>query len=466
MDLPTPSPPPPITGYRSRAINAVADFAARLRPLAGPGVTVADGPGGKTISVDPRGLARRPLPWSLRVLPVTGDSPSQVEWKIAVYAGLVFADGARLNSPGGADGIDPATMLEYYYAPDRPETAAWLSVRDDGGGNWELVWTDTPSGGYRGARWRAIAEINDDGPPPMLCQLEAGVIDLGGDGDLIPFDIAVVDGDPCIYLPTDPDNLVYVRGDPNLAGRDASAMPAQGDGGWVHLSPDEGQSSVGTVWAWAIWDHGNSSYTWGVSTTDPLNNTSALNRYIASVEIGKFAYDDEADEYTVEAQYRHGSLIVADDQGDDLSVERDGYNQTLTLREFQAGNHTGAEWDDVDYLVREERDGEYQHQPYRLNYLAGSTLRAAIADLVSQLVQEAIDDLLETLIIDLGGSGSGAGDLADALDDRYQPICTEIEPSWGVNRGQWTGTHPQSLMDALSALDSRITALEHPNASQ
>lgn len=473
MDLPTPTPPPPISGYRSRAINAAVDFAAALRPVAGPGTRVADGPGGKIISVDPRGLPRRPLPWSLRVVPVVGTAPSQVEWNVAVYAGIALAHGASLSPSATADGLDPATGLEYYYAPIRPSgTATWLSVRDDGGGSWELVWTDTPSSGSRGARWRAIAEMIDDGPPPVLKQLEAGVIDLGGgdgDGDLLPFDLAVIEGDPCIYLPTDPDNLVYVRGEPNQAGRDASAMPAQGDGGWVHLSPGEGQS-VGTVWAWAVWDQGRAAYMWGVSTTDPLNNSSATNRYIASVEIGKFAYDDEAEEYTVEAQYRHGSLIVADDQVDDLSVGRDGYDQTLALRQFQAGQHTGAEWDEVDYLVREERDGEYPHRPYRLNYLAGSTLRTVIADLASQIVQDTIDELIADLIGELGGSAPG--DLVGALDDRYQPICTEADPSWGVATGAWTQTYPPGLSQelasvdaALQSLDARVTALENSNAA-
>ena len=396
----------------------------------------------------PRGASTTPpaLMWQIHVVPSTG--------VVTVDGGDVYANGTRYtlanSSPGTATGY---TLVVWSYDPDGPA-----------GGAISLM----SSVSSLTCPFRVLGAINETNSVYTSEQYCSNPIEIGdGDGDgLLPFDLDVIDGDPCIYLPTDPDNLVYVRGEPNQAGRDASATPVQGDGGWVHLSPDEGQSSVGTVWAWATWDHGNSSYTWGVSTTDPLNHTSALNRYIASVEIGKFAYDDEAEEYTVEAQYRHGSLIVADDQGDDLSVERDGYNQTLTLREFQAGNHTGAEWDDVDYLVREERDGEYQHQPYRLNYLAGSTLRAAIADLVSQLVQEAIDDLLKNLIIDLGGSGSGVGDLADALDDRYQPICEEVEPSWGIDHGQWTGTHPQSLMDALSALDSRITALENPNAAQ
>ena len=460
MDLPTPTPPPPISGYRSRAINDAVAYASALRPVAGPGIRVADGPGGKTISVDPRGLPRRPLPWSVRVVPVVGTAPSQVEWSVAVYAGIALAHGASLSPSATADGLDPATGLEYYYAPIRTSgTATWLSVRDDGGGNWELVWTDTPSGGYRGAKWRAIAEMIDDGPPPVLKQLEAGVIDLGGDGgrgDWLPFDLAVIEGDPCIYLPTDPDNLVYVRGEPYQAARDASAMPAQGDGGWVRLSPGAGQS-VGTVWAWAIWDHDLGAYTWGVSTTDPLNNSSATNRYIASVEIGKFAHDDETGEYTVEAQYRHGSLIVADDQGDNLAVERDGYNQTITLRDFQSGNHTGADWDEVDYLVREERDGEHPHQPYRLNYLAGSTLRAAIEGFVSA----AVGAFVEQLIYYLGGSGSTVADLAVLLDGRYQPICAETDPSWGVATGEWTQTYPSGLTQELASLAARIAALEN-----
>ena len=438
MDLPTPTPPPPISGYRSRAINPAVDFAAAMRPVAGPGARVADGPGGKIISVDPRVLARRALPWSVRVVPVAAAAPSHVEWRVAVYAGLVLAHGAILSPPVVPDGVDPETGLAYYYAPARSSsTESWLSVLDDGAGNWELIWRDAPTGGSYGARWRAIAEMIAD-TPPVMRQLECGVIVLDGDGgdgagDLLPFDLAVIDGDPCIYLPTDPDDLVYVRGISTYATRDASAVPAPGAGGWVQLSPGSGQSSVVRVWAWAIWSEHYADYRWGVSTTDPLNNPSATNRYIASVEIGKFAHDDEAGEYTVAAQYCHGSLIVADDQGDDLSVGRDGYNQSISLRNFQRGGHTQTSWDSVDFVVREARSGEHPDQPYILDYVNGGTIWSG----VQGMIQTAIEELLRELIGRFGGSGGTPADLVTVLDGRYQPVCTESGPSYGLGMGQW-----------------------------
>lgn len=441
MDLPTPTPPPPISGYRSRAINAAVAYASALRPVAGPGIRVADGPGGKTISVDPRGLASRPLPWTVRVVPVVAAAPSHVEWKVAVYAGLVLAHGARLSPPVIPDGIDQPTGLEYYYAPYRSlSTESWLSVIDDGVGNWELIWRDAPTGEHNGARWRAIAEMIDD-TPPVMRQLEVGVIDLD-DGRLLPFDLAVIGGDPCIYLPTAPDNLVYVRGLRTYASRDASAEPALGAGGWVTLSPGSGQSSVGSVWVWAIWSENYADYRWGVSTTDPLNHTDARNRYLASIEIGKFAYDDEAEEYTVEAQYHHGSLIVADDQGDDFAVERDGYNQAMSLRSFQLGGHTSKYWYDVDFVIREARAGVHPDQPYVLNYIDGSVIKSDIESTIHNMIQDAIEALLRELIGKLGGSGWTLDELVAALDLRYQPICTSADISYGIGQGQWTPVNP------------------------
>ena len=174
MDLPTPTPPPPISGYRSRAINAAVDFAAALRPVAGPGVRVADGPGGKTISVDPRGLADVPRPWTVRVVPVVGAAPSQVDWEIRVYGGLVVADGAAL-SPPTPDGTDAATGLPWYEAPEAVSGSPYLCVANDGEGSWSLSWEASPAG----PDYRTIARLLAAGPPPRLAQLDLGVVDLG-----------------------------------------------------------------------------------------------------------------------------------------------------------------------------------------------------------------------------------------------------------------------------------------------
>jgi hypothetical protein len=175
MDIPTPTPPPPISGYRSRAINAAVDFAAALRPVAGPGVRVADGPGGKTISVDPRGLADVPRPWTVRAVPLVGAAPSQVDWEIRVYGGLVVADGAAL-SPPTPDGTDAATGLPWYDAPEAVSGSPYLCVANDGEGSWSLSWEASPAG----PDYRAIARLLAAGPPPRLAQLDLGVVDLGG----------------------------------------------------------------------------------------------------------------------------------------------------------------------------------------------------------------------------------------------------------------------------------------------
>lgn len=185
MDLPTPTPPPPITGYRSRAINAAVDFAAALRPVAGPGIRVADGPGGKTISVAPRGLADVPRPWTVRVVPLVGAAPSQVEWRVRVWAGLVVLGGAQLTPPT-ADGTDEATGLDWYEAPEQTAGSQWLCVAHDGEGGWALAWKSSPASAVAGGEFRAIARLASSGPPPRLTQIDLGVVDLGGGGGVEP----------------------------------------------------------------------------------------------------------------------------------------------------------------------------------------------------------------------------------------------------------------------------------------
>jgi hypothetical protein len=185
MDIPTPTPPPPISGYRSRAINAAVAYASALRPVAGPGIRVADGPGGKTISVDPRSLPDAPRPWTVRAVPLVGAAPSQVEWRVRVWAGLVVADGAPVEGPEPG-GVDEATGLEWHDAPEGGGgEAPWLCVEvadsdsaadaASGSNAWRLAWRSEAAG----ETWRAIAHLDDPGPPPRLAQLDVGVVDLG-----------------------------------------------------------------------------------------------------------------------------------------------------------------------------------------------------------------------------------------------------------------------------------------------
>lgn len=179
-DIPTPIPPAPISGYRSRAINAAVDYTTAMRPLAGDGVKITDGVGGKTISVEPRGLAQRAYPWQVRAYPEAASS-SAVEWKVRVYGGLAIVNGAELSAPT-EDGTDEATGLKWYEAPALEQGSPWLCVQSDGNGSWFLSWQTSAVDLTEGAEYRAIAYLDDDGPPPRLIQFDVGVVDIGGGG--------------------------------------------------------------------------------------------------------------------------------------------------------------------------------------------------------------------------------------------------------------------------------------------
>ena len=179
-DIPTPTPPAPISGYRSRAINAAVDYTTATRPLAGNGVNITDGVGGKTISVAPRGLAQRAAPWQVRAYPEP-ISTSAVEWKVRVYGGLAILYGAELTAPT-EDGTDEATGLKWYEAPAYVQSRPWLCVQNDGEGSWLLAWKAGPIDLTKDAEYRAIAYMVDDGPPPKLMQIDVGVVDISGGG--------------------------------------------------------------------------------------------------------------------------------------------------------------------------------------------------------------------------------------------------------------------------------------------
>lgn len=179
-DILTPTPPAPISGYRSRAINAAVAYTTATRPLAGDGVTIADGVGGKTISVEPRGFAQRAAPWQVRAYPEP-TSGTAVDWKVRVYGGLAIVNGGELAAPS-EDGTDEATGLKWYEAPSFESDAPWLCVQSDGNGSWFLSWKSSAVDLTDGEEYRAIAYLDDDGPPPRLIQFDVGVVDLGGGG--------------------------------------------------------------------------------------------------------------------------------------------------------------------------------------------------------------------------------------------------------------------------------------------
>ena len=178
-DLPTPTPPPPITGYRSRAINAAVNYTTASRPLAGAGVSISDGVGGKTISVDLAAQAGRALPWQVRAYPKRDNgSATAVEWKARVFAGAAMIGGVQLSAPSGEGGTDAATGLKWYEAPAFSSGNPWLCVARSGS-SWYLAWSSTAIGVTSGEEFRAIAHLEATTPTPKLTQVDLGVVDLG-----------------------------------------------------------------------------------------------------------------------------------------------------------------------------------------------------------------------------------------------------------------------------------------------
>lgn len=127
-----------VRGYRSRAINALIDALARQRPVAGPGLLAAEGPGGTVLS-----LARRPaaagagdeLPWTPRLYRDESDA-----WRLEI---------TRCGYVRG-----PVTVLLAdldFELPDPPEDGAgdyWVGVQIDteaGDAAEELLCSQTPS---------------------------------------------------------------------------------------------------------------------------------------------------------------------------------------------------------------------------------------------------------------------------------------------------------------------------------
>ena len=180
-DAPTPTPPAPIQGFRSRAINAAVDYTTAVRPLAGAGIMITDGAGGKTISVQGMALADRAVPWLVQVYPKSvNGSATAVAWKVRVYAGLAVLNGARLSPPTPA-GTDATTGLQWFEAPDNLGLSyPWLCVVG-GTSGWSLAWKANAISTAPGTEYRAIAHLESAGPPVRISQVELGVVDLGGD---------------------------------------------------------------------------------------------------------------------------------------------------------------------------------------------------------------------------------------------------------------------------------------------
>ena len=356
-------------------------------------------------------------------------TPPSPMWQIHVTpAGAVTVDGGDVYADSRRYSLGPSTLGTI----SDDSFVVWQAGAD--GGQISLVTTLD----YVGNCYRVIGEISESSTG--LWQSKQYVFGpIEADGALLPFDLGLVGGLPSVYVPQTSANLVYVRGSQHTATRHTSATPTQGRDGWR-------QFAAGTtgVWVWARWDHTTENYLWGLSDTDPTQHGDAQDRYLLSMLLGTF--NGTTGEVT--SQSYHGDIIVADDNGDDLAVERDDYSFALSLLAFQAGAHTSTSIHNLDILVREIRSGDYPHAPYQLNYLNGTDLMVEIDNYINntitQIVEGAILELLAELITALGGSGDTISDLVNALDARYQPICTTSSQAWGISPGQWTTTPPST----------------------
>lgn len=182
------APPNRITGYRSKAINAVRDFAVATAPVAGAGLASSDTPGGRVLSLAGDGRPPVRQPWQVEAA-FKATSSAAGEWLLRVYAGLAVQGGSEL-APPEADGADTASGLFFFdlSREDFGGESGYLVVAagEDG---WELRREEEAAGdGGDGegdeasGPWRAIAWIDwPDGAAPQIRQLDLGVVDLGDD---------------------------------------------------------------------------------------------------------------------------------------------------------------------------------------------------------------------------------------------------------------------------------------------
>ena len=174
------TPPNRITGYRSKAINAVRDFAVATAPVAGAGLASSDTPGGRVLSLVGGEPPSVPRPWQVSVA-FAATSSATGEWILRVHAGLATL-GGRTLAAGAGDGTDTESGLSWFDV-DRETFGAdsgYLAVCADGHGGWTLRRKDYGVSAVSGKEWRAIAWI--DWPAdaaPKIRQLDLGVVDLG-----------------------------------------------------------------------------------------------------------------------------------------------------------------------------------------------------------------------------------------------------------------------------------------------
>lgn len=180
--------PLPITGYRSRAINAAVDYAEAVGPVAGPGIRVSDGVGGRIVSLDTRGSAPRAEPWQVRAVPLPGSTdPSIAQWKLRVYLGLCTYNGVNLTALA-TTGTDAASGLAYVDIPsdESAATSCYIVCAVVNSA------TSTPSFyvrreaspvGTASSPWRAVAHVDwPASSAPSVTQLDLGVVDISNQG--------------------------------------------------------------------------------------------------------------------------------------------------------------------------------------------------------------------------------------------------------------------------------------------
>ena len=203
---------PVAKGYKSKAINAVADYAEQVAPVPGHGVDIDQTPTGRRVSLADRSVSAARSAWmsSPRLLPhVYG---AAAEWAIDVLIGTVTgSDGAELpitNAPELADDetavtlasddmpTDPQTGLKVATITAPPEASGWLVVARSGddadthtpGASWALAWVPASSHPCGDAtkdvaplRRVPIATVtwSEVGAPPSVQAMMPGVIHLG-----------------------------------------------------------------------------------------------------------------------------------------------------------------------------------------------------------------------------------------------------------------------------------------------
>jgi len=82
--------PSKISGFRSRAINALIDAVARYRPLPGPGLLATEGPGGTVLSLarpPASGSADLPQAWDVRIALDT--ESEDLVWRLTFLRAIV-----------------------------------------------------------------------------------------------------------------------------------------------------------------------------------------------------------------------------------------------------------------------------------------------------------------------------------------------------------------------------------------